>query len=140
MDVVDVFLWFANESFLAAEKADGQRRRENFLQLGSLWADAANQAAVPNANVAGVGAPERAVVVWRPVSDHRRPHRSRAVVGGGAARCPVPVAPHAWARFPGLRFRPHGRKPGWGPPPSPGRPWLWRLKTPAADKSFAPSD
>lgn len=69
MDVVDVFLWFANESFLAAEKADGQRQREIFLQLGSLWADAANQAAVPNANVAGVGAPERAVVVWRPVSN-----------------------------------------------------------------------
>jgi hypothetical protein len=69
MDVVDVFLWFANESFLAAEKADGQRQREIFLQLGSLWADAANQAAVPNANVAGVGAPERAVVVWHPVSD-----------------------------------------------------------------------
>ena len=63
MDVVDVFLWFANESFLAAEKADGQKQREIFLQLGSLWADAANQAAVPNANVAGVGAPERAVVV-----------------------------------------------------------------------------
>jgi hypothetical protein len=37
MDVADVFLWFANESFLA------------------------NQAAVPNANVAGVGALERAV-------------------------------------------------------------------------------
>ena len=61
MDVVDVFLWFANESFLAAEEANEQRQREIFLQLGSLWADAANQAAVPNANVAGVGAPERAV-------------------------------------------------------------------------------
>jgi hypothetical protein len=44
MDVVDVFLWFANESFLAAEKANGQRQREIFLQLGSLWADAANRA------------------------------------------------------------------------------------------------
>ena len=43
MDVVDVFLWFANESFLAAEKANGQRQREIFLQLGSLWADAANK-------------------------------------------------------------------------------------------------
>jgi len=69
MDVVDVFLWFANESFLAAENANGQRQREIFLQLGSLWADAANQAAVPNANVAGVGAPAREGVVWRPVSD-----------------------------------------------------------------------
>jgi len=48
MDVVDVFLWFANESFLAAENANGQRQREIFLQLGTLWADAANQAAVPN--------------------------------------------------------------------------------------------
>ena len=61
MDVVDVFLWFANESFLAAEEgAIEQSQREIFLQLGSLWADAANQTAVPNANVAGVGAPERA--------------------------------------------------------------------------------
>ena len=42
MDVVDVFLWFSNESFLAAEEANGQRQREIFLQLGSLWADAAN--------------------------------------------------------------------------------------------------
>ena len=60
MDVVDVFLWFANESFLAAEKANGQRQREIFLRLGSLWADAANRTAAPNANVAGVGATERA--------------------------------------------------------------------------------
>ena len=61
MDVVDVFLWFANESFLAAEEeAIEQSQREIFLQLGSLWADAANQAALPNANVAGVGATERA--------------------------------------------------------------------------------
>jgi hypothetical protein len=61
MDVVDVFLWFANESFLAAEEeAIEQSQREIFLQLGSLWADAANQTAAPNANVAGVGAPERA--------------------------------------------------------------------------------
>ena len=27
MDVVDVFLWFANESFLAAEEANEQRQR-----------------------------------------------------------------------------------------------------------------
>ena len=61
MDVADVFLWFANESFLAAEEeAIEQSQREIFLQLGSLWADAANQTAAPNANVAGVGAPERA--------------------------------------------------------------------------------
>ena len=60
MDVVNVFLWFANESFLAAEEANEQSQREIFLQLGSLWADAANQTAAPNANVAGVGAPERA--------------------------------------------------------------------------------
>ena len=61
MDVVDVFLWFANESFLAAEEeAIEQSQREIFLQLGSLWADAANQTAAPNAHVAGVGAPERA--------------------------------------------------------------------------------
>ena len=60
MDVVDVFLWFANESFLAAEEANGQRQREIFLQLGSLWADAANKTAAPNANVAGIRAPERA--------------------------------------------------------------------------------
>ena len=59
MDVVDVFLWFANESFLAAEEgAIEQSQREIFLQLGSLWADAANQTAAPNANVAGVGAPD----------------------------------------------------------------------------------
>ena len=60
MDVVDVFLWFSNESFLAAEQANDQRQREIFLRLGSLWANAANQAAAPNANVAGVGAIERA--------------------------------------------------------------------------------
>jgi hypothetical protein len=60
MDVADVFLWFANESFLAAEEANEQSQREIFLQLGSLWADAANKTAAPNANVAGVGAPERA--------------------------------------------------------------------------------
>jgi hypothetical protein len=59
MDVVDAFLWFANESFLAAEEAKDQRQRETFLQLGSLWAEAANQAAAPNADVANVGA-ERA--------------------------------------------------------------------------------
>ena len=45
MDVVDVFLWFANESFLAPEEANEQRQREIFLQLGSLWADAANKTA-----------------------------------------------------------------------------------------------
>ena len=33
MNVVDVFLWFANESFLAAEEAKEQRQREIFLQL-----------------------------------------------------------------------------------------------------------
>jgi hypothetical protein len=55
MDVVDVFLWFANESFLAAEEANEQRQRETFLQLGSLWTDAANQTA-PNAAVVGGGA------------------------------------------------------------------------------------
>jgi hypothetical protein len=55
MDVVDSFLWFANESFRAAEEAKDQRQREIFLRLGSLWAEAANQAAVPNDNVAGVG-------------------------------------------------------------------------------------
>jgi hypothetical protein len=60
MDLADVFLWFANESFLAAKEDNGQRQREIFLQLGSLWADAANQAAAPNGNVAGVGAPKRA--------------------------------------------------------------------------------
>ena len=61
MDVADVFLWFANESFLAAEEeAIEQSQREIFLQLGSLWADAANKTAAPNANVAGVRAPERA--------------------------------------------------------------------------------
>jgi hypothetical protein len=60
MDVVDVFLWFSNESFLAAEQANDQRQREIFLRLGSLWADAANKTAAPNANVAGVGATERA--------------------------------------------------------------------------------
>ena len=37
MDVVNVFLWFANESFLAAEEANEQRQREIFLPLGSLW-------------------------------------------------------------------------------------------------------
>jgi hypothetical protein len=58
MDVVDVFLWFANESFLAAEEANEQRQREIFLQLGS--SDTANQTVAPNVNVAGVGAPERA--------------------------------------------------------------------------------
>jgi hypothetical protein len=56
MDVVDVFLWFANESFLAAEEANEQRQREIFLQLGSLWTDAANQTAAPNAAVVGGGA------------------------------------------------------------------------------------
>ena len=58
MDVADVFLWFANESFLAAEEANEQSQREIFLQLGSLWVDAANKTAAPN--IAGVGAPERA--------------------------------------------------------------------------------
>ena len=55
MDLVILFDWFANESFLAAEEAKDQRQRETFLQLGSLWAEAANQAAAPNDNVAGVG-------------------------------------------------------------------------------------
>jgi hypothetical protein len=56
MDLADVFMWFSNESFLAAEEAGGQRQREIFLQLKSLWAEAA-RAADPNANVAGIGAP-----------------------------------------------------------------------------------
>ena len=46
--------------FLGGIHACAIRCTEIFLQLGSLWADAANKTAAPNANVAGVGAIERA--------------------------------------------------------------------------------